>query len=303
MSVGGVRLGMLWLLLIGLLFTGVVAAEEDLCAIKSLRAGVLLESFPYLSRNEAEMGLKFWAEEIGKAEGVEVTIDSYQDFNVLAKDFKSCKINFIAAYPWIIATKIDRSLLTDGFRIIKSGKSTDKLMLVVRKNEGISQLKDLLKKKIGIMKNDYIAETYLDILTLNEFGKPYTIALPKLVYEPKKSQLLFDLFFKKVDAVVINQGNFLIASELNPQIQEQTQVIYHFSNIYNSTGYFNIAVPQDFREHVIKTVVSLGGSVRDQQLLNIFEADRFERSTVTDLKVLDELHLKHQFLKNKFLAK
>lgn len=281
----------------------VAQADDTLCNVPSVRFGFLLESFPYLSRNEAEVGLKYWVDEIAKSQHTEVTIDYYKDFNQLSEDFRACKINFIAAFPWIIATKIERSLLSDGLVLIKSGNSTNKILMVVRKDEGVHNLNDLKGKRIGLMKSDAIAETYLDVLSMNELGKPYNFVFPKLIYESKKSQLLFNLFFNKIDAVLINQSNYAIAVDLNPQLREKTQIIYQSIEIANGTGFFNAKTPKDFREWVITTIVGLGDSARDQQLLAIFEADRFGRISVADLKGLDALKLQHQSLKNKYTRK
>ena len=278
-------------------------ADMDPFAERSLRIGVFMESFPYISQTESEVGLKYWAEKIGKIKNIPVNLDFYPDSKSLSQDFNLGKVNLIVASPLVIIKDFNRTDLAEGFRAIHAGNSSDNMIVVTRNDTGIKQFKDLKDKKIGMMANDAIGEMILDILTLNNFGNTFKKLFPKPLVAQKRSQLVMQLFFKQVDAVLIYERSFEVAVELNPQIKENTQIIEKFDKVHWGIGLFHPSVPKEFRELVISTATQLGDAPSDQQMLRIFEADRFERSSVNDLQLVDKLISQHKKLLNKFNIK
>jgi ABC-type phosphate/phosphonate transport system substrate-binding protein len=262
-------------------------AEPNHFAEPNIRAGVFLNSFPYISRTDAEVGLKYWAEQVGKSQKINVTVSFYDNIKQMRVDFDLGKINFIVAAPMVILRNFDRASLSNGLTLSRHGTSLESLVLVTRQNEGMNEFKNLVGKKIGLISNDDISEAYLDLLSLKNLAQPHQKLFSKVVWVEKKAQLVYDLFFKKVDAIIIFETSYSVVSELNPQIKEQTQVIARIAGLNFGIGLFHKSVPADFREMVITYWLNLGNAAGDQYLLQMFNSDKFERASPEDLRTVE----------------
>lgn len=281
--------------------TFVVNADSSAFEKQTMRVGFFLNSFPYISRTDAEVGLKYWGEQPGKSQNIESTVDLYDDIHQLHNDFVSGKINFIVASPAVIVTEFDRSLLAEGFTVSKEGSTSQNLVVITRKNANLNSFKDLAGKKVGLLTNDLIAEYYLDYLSLANFQKPYKEMFITTDFESKRSQLVYDLFFKKIDAIIFYEASYQVYVELNPQIKEETQIISNLSDINSGIGLFHKKVPADFRKKIISKWLALGSGPGDQYLLKIFQADKFENADVTTLQTVENFLNEYRYLLNSYL--
>ena len=291
---------MLKLLLTVLLFNSDSCfADIHSFAEKSLRIGFFLKSFPDVTRTDLDVGVKYWGEEIGKAKHIPVLINFYDDIEIMRSDFEQGKINYIVASAWVVATQFDRELLAEGFKASRIGISLDNLIVVTRKDTHLNSFKQLAGKKLGTLNNDPITDAYLDVLSMANFGKPYKQFFSKPIQETKSTKLVINLFFKNMDAIVTYQSPYELAMELNPQIKEQTHVIEQVSGIPWGTGYFHKKVDPAFRELVITEATKIKDNIRGQQLIQIFNADQFERSKLSDLDGTDVLKKRYLQLLHK----
>jgi ABC-type phosphate/phosphonate transport system substrate-binding protein len=286
---------------IGLLlcFSFSTNAEFDDQTDPSLRVGFYLKSFPYVSRTDAEVGLKYWAEQTGKQNNFKITLELYEDIKRLRSDFDARKINFVVAAPLIILQHFDRNSFADGFTVAQHKISNTALLVITRKNDHYDDFKTLNGKKLGLIENDLISEIYLDYLSLKNFGKSYKNTAIKVVLQPHKAQLVLDLFFKKVDAIILYETSYQISKELNPQIAENTQIIGNLPNINWGLGLFHKDVPQDFRTTLITLWENLGKKPGDQYLLHMFESDSFVRASIDNLDPIEDFLTEyHTILQN-----
>lgn len=279
-----------------LFFSFEINAEPNRFEELNIRAGFFLTSFPYISRTDAEIGLKFWGEQVGKSQNINVNIDFYNNIKQMRADFDVGKINFIVASPIVILKNFERASLANGFTLSRQGLSSENLVIVTRQHESLDEFKNLVGKKIGLLSNDNISEAYLDFLSLKYLAQPYQKRFSKVVFFNKKTQLVYDLFFKKVDAIIIFESSYLVAAELNPQIKQTTQIISSLPDLKIGLGLFHKSVPAEFREKIISYWVNLGKTPGDQYLLQMFQSDTFERVSLEDLSSTEDFLSDYQGL-------
>jgi len=260
---------------------------------QSYHAGFLLDSFPDIERVDLEVALQFWAEQISKQKDIPASVTIYKDIKKMQKDFNQQKINFIVLSPLLILDYFDLKQLADGFKVYAADLSSEELLVVSNKDSNINSVNDFKNKKLSLLQNDAICEMYANTLTLDKFNLPSKIVFNHIDYIYKSPQLIYKLFFKKTDVILVYQRAYELAIELNPQIKHRTQIIHKLPNINRGLGFFHQAVDPQFRERVINILENIHRYPAGQQLLNIFFADKVIRSTVKDLQVLFKLKQKH----------
>lgn len=203
-------------------------------------------------------------------------------------DFTAGRTNFIVTAPMIILKYFDRNLLTEGFTVSRHGSVKQNLIVITRKNEHLDNINALFSRKnnvkVGILENDGLSAAYLDFLSLTHVAKTYTDVGIKPILEHKNSHLVLDLFFKKLDVIILYERSYLVQIDLNPQIGEQTQIIGRLPNISSGLGLFHKDFPENLRKQAISIWVARGETPADKFLLQIFQADKFESASTKDLE-------------------
>jgi len=268
-------------------------AADKVIEQPSLNMGLFVNSLPEVTRADVDVAFNFWAEEIGKQEGITVMTQVYTDINAMRRDFDADQINFIIASPLPLLNEFDREQLAEGYKVVWGSLAEDNLLVVTRKQSKLHDLIALKNKQLSIVKNEPISAMYADILALDTFGLDAKQVFNKINYEPKSTRLVLNLFFKRTDVILVYQQLYDLTCELNPQIKRDTQVINVLPNLPRVLGYFHKRVNPEFRELVLTVVERLETHPRGQQLLALFQADKVVRSNIADLKSTEELQQRY----------
>ncbi len=269
-------------------------AAEDLFKQLTLRTGFYLESIPDIALADMEVALRFWSEEVGKYAGFKAYITIYKNLDEMRADFYQGKINFIVSSPLPIVDKFDPAQLADGYKIVQSNTSTkDQLLIITHKKSVIIHFKEIKNKQLSILISDPISEMYVDLLSLKYFGKQAKEVFPNIDRIQRSNQLIFKLFFKKTDIILVSRNAYQLAIELNPQIKASTRVISRLTNIPRGLGFFHRKVNPEFRESVLAEMEKLETHPRGRQLMALFHAEKIQRSSIADLKTTQQLKKKH----------
>ena len=272
---------------------------ENLFTEQSLRVGFYARAFPDFSREDLEISVKLLAEEIGKDSGIATTVTVFTDIALMRKDFEQGKINFAVASSLQLANDFDDAVLADGFRLVISSGLADSLLILTRKNEGLDNLKPLRGKKLALVEFDPVADLYIDYLARSTFHKGYQAAFKLIPREKKANQIILKLFFGQADVICVYRNAYLLATELNPQLESKLQIIAQLDGIPQGAGLFHKNTPAEFRERVIAKALKLDTHIRGQQMLQLFKADKAVRSTVADLTGTKQLFSAYKKLSKK----
>lgn len=284
-----------YLYIIGLLCSFCIVhpaiAETDLFSERTLRIGFDVDSLPDISRTDLEVSLKFWADEISEQTNVPISVTFYHDqMKQMLKDFESGKLNFIFTAPIQFVKQFNRDLLADGFTTRQNAQHFDTLVILTRQHESTDTIQQLKNHRITLQTNNELHLLYLDLLSFQTFKQSYRNSFHLTTPEKNSQRLILQLFFKKTDAVLVSEGSFNLASELNPQLGNSLQVVARLPNVPPGTGFFHKAVAEDFREEVIGKAEKLNHYRRGQQVLEIFKATQVQRSAISDLDSIVKLY-------------
>lgn len=268
-----------------------------------IRAGYYFDSFADLSIRDIESSLRFWTNETTKESGIRGETHVYSDLKDMRTDFYQRKLDFIAASPLVFVMHFNLDLLADGYILASYGKTLDKLIVVTHKQTQSNHFNKLRNQRLALLRNDSVSKMFANTLALESFGIKAKQLFSTISYINKSNLLIYDLFFKKTDVIIVYQEAYNLAIEMNPQIARKTQIIAQLDDIPRGLSFFHQQVDPEFREHAISLAVKLTDSPRRKQLLALFRAEKLERSSLADLKSTQQLNQRYLRLIKKHRVK
>jgi hypothetical protein len=294
---------MVFLLASGLWFGPCAHAEEN--DKKSARMNI---AYYYNSvsdvanRSDIEVSFNFWIQELfaGEAKKHDFEITStkallFDSIEEMKESFSRGEIDLIVAPPLLISKYFKREELDDGFVGVSLGKKPEKLILIIRNDKNIINLKDLHGKRLGMIENDDLTDMFLDTLVLKAFKKSYKKLGPPIQYKKKNNQLILDIFFGKLDAGVVYNSSFDIMAELNPDIKNQVKILAELPIKGKNFSYFRRDYP--LTKDLTKVAMSFSGNSRGKVILEVFKTPELDYCKIEDLDVFDKLYKDYLQLK------
>jgi len=224
-----------------------------------------------VNRTDFHVAINFWLEEFSQAVNIEHTevkvFDHIEDMQVA---FDKGELSVIVAPPLLIVKYFAPNTLADGF-VGKSitGKPYGMVMLV-REDAQITEVKDVKNKRLVLPENDELAVVFLDSLLIPKFHQAYQRIFNSVQKLPKQNAIIHQLFFNKADVGVAYLETYNLMVELNPQIKDTVKIFANFPIDSPNYSFFHHKFPEDLRKIFIAQALELNQSPRSQQILNDF---------------------------------
>ncbi len=153
----------------------------------------------------------------------------YEDIEALRKDILGGKVDIIVVTTPEYLMLRNQVNITPFLTYKTEDRTLDRMLLVSRIDSGVRSVLQLKRRKIAVyaILNDELNLPSLWFTTLVlKSGGEYRDEYASSVYEVRKgTTAISDVFFRKADAAVVPERDFLISKELNPQIGTQLSVI------------------------------------------------------------------------------
>jgi ABC-type phosphate/phosphonate transport system substrate-binding protein len=175
--------------------------------------------------SEVEILITLLFNEMYKDEDEKLKIKIYDTDKVLAEQLAAGKLDATFINPILYLENIEY-LNSDFTYAVKHGPTVKpKYVLLARRDSGIRSLKDLRNKRIIIPTGHIVGKRFLDVELLRS-GLPVSDELfTEIRHTSESSTAIINLFFSQVDAVLVTDFSFDVASELNRQIPQALQII------------------------------------------------------------------------------
>jgi ABC-type phosphate/phosphonate transport system substrate-binding protein len=292
------------LLLIGLLallirLTSGEAAFADEEQVRRFSIGYTANTFFGVDIKDAAAAIDVWGKEMAHTAGLVGESHIYYDIESMIKDFKEKKIETVVvrSIDYLrIRDRIDSSL---GLSQIKGGKKTVKYLLITRVDSNISDIRDLNKKKIAILKNDDLGQIFLDLLLLRAKKPEAKQYFSDIDIKTKPSQVLLSVFFGQNDACLVNENVLITMSQLNPQIEKKLKIIQESPGLVEGLSIFRRELPESYKKKVLDVGCNLDRTPRGKQILLLFKMDGTFQLFEKDLDSLKKLLAEYDRLKGK----
>ncbi len=278
-------------------------AEEAEKKYARLNAGYYFKSINQLAnRTDIEISLNYWGKEIfdeeskkhnfGITSSKSILFDSMEDMH---KAFDQGELDMIVAPPFLITRYFKREELQDGFLGVLEGHKQETLMLIVRNDKNIDDIKDLHGKRLEMMESDEFAEMYLDTLTLKSLHKSYKNMGLSIQYNKKINLIILDIFFDKADAAMVYRSAFDIMAELNPAIRDKIKILKEYPLKGKNFSFFRRGYP--LAEDFTNSMVEFPKNPRGKQILEVFHTVDIDHCSLNDLDSFEQFDKEYNQLK------
>ena len=267
---------------------------------ETMRVAVHLGAMRDVSRADIEVSLKVWANELMTTLEVPAEVLFYTDLPGIRRDMVSGRVNFVIADPISFLRNFSLDELADGFGSVGAGEDT--MVLIARKNAGISGLADLRGKRVVLLSESEVPGLWLDVICLRTFQQSCLRSGLEVSQEKLSQRQVFKVFFGKADAALVRSRAFETAAELNPQIRQQLLVVERVPLYPGAMGLFSATVSREFRDYVMAKVARFDREPRGRQMMEILHSEQVGRISKQLLEPIQVLLMEHAAFVKRFPA-
>ncbi|MCU7812492.1 MAG: phosphate/phosphite/phosphonate ABC transporter substrate-binding protein [Candidatus Thiodiazotropha sp. (ex Notomyrtea botanica)] len=165
--------------------------------------------------------------------------------------------------------------------------------LLVRRDSGIEHLSQLKNKKISIPYGHAVGQRFLDVELLKDNLPVSEIFFSDIRKTRESNSSVINLFFGKVDAALITDFSFKVASELNPQIEKELSVIERSGPFVYQIVALRHDFPQSRVNKIEPHVLNINKSPRLVELFKTFRMNSLQKADSETLKEVRSLNQKY----------
>ncbi|WP_041531277.1 phosphate/phosphite/phosphonate ABC transporter substrate-binding protein [Syntrophotalea carbinolica] len=262
------------------------------------RVGFSKSTFSNINENDAVAALKVSFDTVTKELDIatEPVTRTYNDVQTMKQDLLDKKVDSLA----LTATEYLnlRHFLDDNcFIVATNGRySRNEYILLVHRDGKIQNLKDLQGAKLGIFTFG-LARIWLDTILMGEQHPPASRFCQAKEYDDV-SQAVLPVFFRRIDACVVDRNGFQTMCELNPQLSHQLKILASSPTLTS----FSLAFRRGYESRLRQLLTDQNGfnrllsSKAGQQIMTLFHISGFEARSASCMKSAVKMLTRHEQL-------
>lgn len=245
------------------------SAEQPL-----VNMGFYLPAIREASMADLKISLGVWVDEIAKPYGVRINATTYDDMAAMRRALEREDLNFINAPGMELAEIFKPEDIRQGYARRHFGID-EGLVLVVANTSGLSRFADLSGKRLSYLSSDRLTEYFMETQCLKTAGRNCRDFL-SMKEEKRDIQSVYNVFFGRADAALVNLSTLRTAEELNPQVRQRLKVILEWKAKAVYFGMMTRHTDERFRGQILRSAAGAMKTVRGRQLLELFRTDYLE---------------------------
>lgn len=290
-------------ILICLAYRTPVAASDNF----RLSVGYMGSVYQEMTNNEIKAAVSVLLNKIawknfGKSEAF-----YYETIADMAREIKNGRVQVVCLPPEQFLLLRQRVPLEPLLVTATSIGTESELLLLVRKDSGISSLKDLKGKTLVFsqQKNvtNSLSRVWLETMLLQLGHHDIDKYFSSVKVTPTASRVVLPVFFHQADACVVTRQFFELAAELNPQIERELTAIARIESLAQGIISVDTKVPRESKQKVKEAFLALNQSPEGRQLLILFQVNSFTPFRPGYLKATEALYTEHQRLRNRIVRR
>lgn len=265
------------------LFLLLSAALSALAAERpTLNMGFYLPAIREASMADLKISLGVWVEEVGKPFGVKINASTYEDMGALRRSLDRLELNFINAPGMEMAETFRPDEIRQGYGRRHHGID-EGLALVVNKASEIHGFAELRGKRVARLSADRLSDYWLEVQCLKTAGQECREYL-QLHEEKRDIQSVYNVFFGRADAALVQLSTLRTAIDLNPQVGQRLKVVAEWKTRAVYFGMMTSHTEERYRGLILNSAQEAMKTPRGRQLLELFKTDYLEAVDADALK-------------------
>jgi ABC-type phosphate/phosphonate transport system substrate-binding protein len=231
----------------------------------------------------------------------QLNIKIYDSDISLSKQLVAGKLDAAFMNPFFYLDNIDHLNSQFTYAVKYRSNVKAKYVLLVRRDSGITNLAELQNKKLIIPSGHMVGQRFLDVELLRA-GLPVAAqAFSEVHYTTETNTAIANLFFSRVDAALVTDFSYEVASELNRQIPNKLQIIRTSQPLVHML----VSVRKGFSPQLAKIIVPFTEAIdqhpRIQFLKKTFRFEGIKKIGAEDVIEVEKLNREYWQLKRESL--
>ncbi|GEM_PF-844562 len=163
---------------------------------------------------------------------------------------------------------------------LRNGHAGYAYVLLVRREDQVKHLKDLLQNRIiiqDVMLQKSIPLLWFKTELLKQATREKEIHMKNFTVDMKPARAILPVFFKKVRACIVTNETYETMLELNPQIGKQLKILKKSPVFLDGIMCLVRKMDSRQREFVLDNLSSLQKFPKGEQIINIYKVDHVVR--------------------------
>lgn len=293
--------GLNWV--IGLLLLVMNPASAQHNEQQTIRVGGSAESIYDTRIADIEILISLFFNELFKEQEKQLKIKIYDSDLALSKQLTTGKLDAVIINPIFYLDNIEH-LDSQYTYAVQHGETTKtKYVLLVRRNSGITNLEGLVNKKIIIPSGHSVGQRFLDVELMRAGLSITEEVFSELRHTTETNAAIVNLFFGQVDAALVTDFSYQVASKLNPQIPEALHVISTSEPLLHMLVSVRKGFPPQIIERFLPFAQTFYSHPNLQYMKKSFLFKGVKRVNAEDVFDIAKLNREYLQLKNMRLAK
>ncbi len=272
------------LVLLGCLLT-VAAAQQP--SSTSIRVRMGFRTLGNTNRNDMIAAMKAWLNTVAKERNLDAVPLPYvfDSISELENALRHDQLDVFSASMEEF-TLLEKTFPAAGMFAIKvNGKITEQYVLLVRRDRGRSDLKELRGENLVLMDHlrTSLAPLWLDVELMRQKLPAGGRFFGKITHVTKVNQAILPVFFRQADAAIVTRASFETAAELNPQLAREIQVLTSSQDLVPGIGGYRKGATSKAVDFYRTEALRLTDSPAGRLVLNLFQADSIVEIRESDL--------------------
>ncbi|MCC7374945.1 MAG: PhnD/SsuA/transferrin family substrate-binding protein [Verrucomicrobiales bacterium] len=243
--------------------------------------------FEDIRENDARAVVKGWGFAIARELKLDVDPESriFRSINDLEKAFteqETDAVSMTAKEFWLLPNRTNHvSRLLVG---IVGETTTEEYLVLVRKDSAFQRISDLRGKTMLLHDHPRMspATTWYDLALAAEVPAPGSVteARPTILRERKLTRVVLPVFFRKVEACLVNRKGFETMCEMNPQVQRDLRALASSPPLLPMGFFFRRGYPKADADRMIGAFSRMQATPAGQQVLSVFQCSRVQEESM-----------------------
>jgi ABC-type phosphate/phosphonate transport system substrate-binding protein len=301
-------LAVLIICLLGSHLTWNRAAAADLETIV-LNFAFTRMTFLGVNEIDAKAAFKAFALRMGEKRGYKIrtNVRIFEKSADLAAELNRDTLDIIILDSWDYLTHSPIKNTSIEFVTIEQGVVQEPYLLLASKGSLIKGIKDLRGKRLNVLVSSHANNGHHWLRTeLLELGieNPSSF-FERLEFKKRLNKTLLPVFFKKIDACIVDQSGWSVMTEMNPQLARKLKVVAKSPKLVDSLCGIRIKgwKREHHRQDLIGALADMSSDPAGKQILTLFRFNGLAPFKEAYLEGIKSLRKKHDDLLSRLTSK
>lgn len=271
--------------------------------LRTIRVGGSAESIYDTRIADVEILISLFFNEMFKDQDKQLKIKIYDTDQMLSAQLAAGKLDAVFMNPVFYLDNIDHLNYEFTYGVRHGSTIKARYVVLVRRDSGITNLADLRNKKIIIPSGHTVGQRFLDVELMRAGLSDTEDIFSELHHTRETNAAIVNLFFGHVDAALVTDFSYQVASELNRQIPDTLHIILSSQPLIHML----VSVRKEFPPHLVDQFIPFtqvfDTNPRLQYLRKTFLFEGVTKVTTEDISDIDKLNREYNALKKERVAR